>query len=223
MPRPGRGQPSRVQAQELRRRRRYHRALAPPRGARRSAHSPRARLAGLAALAAASAAVTIACGSATSSAVAVPPPTRAGPTPTPTAVASTAEFPAQLLDLTNWKITLPVNAAGETTGRPLEILQPQLARFVSTPNFAVRGDAVQFRAPVNGVTTSGSSYPRSELREMANGGTTNAAWSTTTGTHTMMIEQAITAVPQAKRHVVAGQIHDGSDDVLTTRLEQPPL
>ena len=43
------------------------------------------------------------------------------------------------------------------------------------------------------------------------------------GTHTMMVEQAITAAPAVKKHVVAGQIHDGSDDVLTIRLEYPRL
>jgi hypothetical protein len=134
-----------------------------------------------------------------------------------------AGYPAGVLDLTNWKVTLPVNAAGGTDGRPLEILQPQLATYAQAPYFAVRADGVQFHAPVNGVTTAGSRYPRSELREMTAGGTQLASWSTTSGTHTMMLDQAITAVPAAKQHVVAGQIHDGQDDVLTIRLEYPRL
>ena len=134
-----------------------------------------------------------------------------------------AEHPALLLDLTEWKVQLPVNAAGDMTGRHLEIPQPRLRTYASAPYFTVRGDGVQFRAPVNGVTTSGSRYPRSELREMANGGMSMASWSTESGTHTMVVEQAITAVPAVKKHVVAGQIHDGSDDVLTIRLEYPRL
>ncbi len=44
-------------------------------------------------------------------------------------------------------------------------------------------DGVQFRAPVDGVTTSGSSYPRSELREMTDSGSSEASWSSTSGTH----------------------------------------
>jgi len=82
---------------------------------------------------------------------------------------------------------------------------------------------VQFRAPTNGVTTSGSGYPRSELREMKDSGKSNASWSTSSGTHTMIIDEAITAVPKTKKHVVAGQIHDASDDVIVIRLEFPKL
>jgi len=143
--------------------------------------------------------------------------------PTPPSAPNAAEFPSQILDLTSWKLQLPTNAAGEFTGRYAEVLQPMLARYVLAPYFVVRGDAVQFRAPTNGLTTSGSMYPRSELREMADGGRTQASWSTTVGTHTMTIEQAITAVPTVKRHVVAGQIHDGTSDVITIRLELPRL
>lgn len=35
----------------------------------------------------------------------------------------------------------------------------------------------------------------------------------------MAITQAITATPRVKPHVVAAQIHDGSDDVMAIRLE----
>jgi hypothetical protein len=142
------------------------------------------------------------------------------PTPSPTPA---AEYPAQVLDLSRWKVTLPVNAELQLSGRAGEILQPALATFTHPAYFAVHGNGVRFRAPVNSVTTSGSSYPRSELREMNPGGLTNASWSTEEGTHTMVLDQAITAVPAAKRHVVAGQIHDGKDDVITIRLEQPRL
>jgi hypothetical protein len=58
---------------------------------------------------------------------------------------------------------------------------------------------------------------------MTENGTKLASWSTTTGAHTMTIDEAITAVPQTKPHVVAGQIHDAKDDVLTIRLEQSRL
>ncbi|OGK20973.1 hypothetical protein A3C98_02875 [Candidatus Roizmanbacteria bacterium RIFCSPHIGHO2_02_FULL_37_15] len=39
----------------------------------------------------------------------------------------------------------------------------------------------------------------------------------------MFLDQAITAVPQVKKQVVAGQIHDGDDDVMVIRLEYPTL
>lgn len=78
---------------------------------------------------------------------------------------------------------------------------------------------VAFRAPVGGVTTRSSSYPRSELREMSADGRHEAGWSNATGTHAMTINQAITATPRSKPHVVAGQIHDAEDDVVMIRLE----
>lgn len=137
----------------------------------------------------------------------------------PTISASTSQLPAQILNLANWKIQLPLGQAES----PTEIKQPALATYTIDPWFVTNpGGGVRFRAPVNGVTTSGSDYPRSELREMTNG-TTNAAWSSSIGTHTMTIDQAITAVPATKKHVVAGQIHDGSNDVIVIRLEDTKL
>lgn len=142
-----------------------------------------------------------------------------GVTNTPT-ISIGATLPAQVLNLTNWKVTLPTGASGS----PTEIKQPALATYLIDPWFVVQGgNAVRFRAPVNGVTTSGSSYPRSELREMTSNGLSNASWTTSSGTHTMSIDQAIIAVPQTKKHVVAGQIHDANDDVIVIRLEYPKL
>lgn len=130
-------------------------------------------------------------------------------------------YPSQILDLSNWKLTLPIG----TSEKPTEIRQPELSTFALDPWFVVAsvGGAVRFRAPVNAVTTGGSDYPRSELREMKNNGADNASWKTSSGTHTMYIDQAITAVPEKKKHVVAGQIHDKSDDIIVIRLEYPKL
>jgi hypothetical protein len=133
------------------------------------------------------------------------------------------QVPAQVLDLRLWKITLPLPNPSNSSS-PWEILQPQLGNFQSAPWFQIAPDGgILFRAPVNGTTTSGSSYPRSELREMTGDGRQLASWSSTSGTHTMFIDQAITAVPATKRHIVVGQIHDSSDDVIVIRLEYPNL
>lgn len=145
----------------------------------------------------------------------------ASPSPSTSVVpsASNTQIPAQVLNLTNWKLTLPTGA----NGNPTEIIQTQLATYKNDPYFVVSNGAVRFRAPVNGVTTSGSSYPRTELREMSNNGTTLTLWNSFSGTHTMMLDQAITAVPTTKKHVVAGQIHDSEDDVIVVRLEDKKL
>ena len=141
------------------------------------------------------------------------------PSVTPTSIIFI--YPAQVLNLREWKITLPFGR----DKHPVEIRQPALARYKSIPWFSVSADgrAVQFRAPVSAVSTSGSNYPRSELREMENNGKTNASWSSMNGIHTLFIDEAITAVPTTKPHVVAGQIHDSSDDIIVIRLEMPYL
>lgn len=136
-----------------------------------------------------------------------------------TTTSSQSAYPSQVLDLTNWKLTLPTGKEES----PTEIKQPALKTYKIDPWFISYGGGVRFRAPVNGVSTSGSGYPRSELREMTQNGTEKASWSSNQGTHTMFLDQAITAVPKTKKHVVAGQIHDADDDVIVIRLEFPKL
>jgi len=58
---------------------------------------------------------------------------------------------------------------------------------------------------------------------MENQGMDLASWSTTSGTHTMVVKEAITHLPVVKPHVVAGQIHDSADDVVMIRLEDKYL
>jgi hypothetical protein len=149
------------------------------------------------------------------------PPTPSATTPTPSATSSTEPasedmLPAKVLDLANWKLTLPSGPADDAT----EIEQPELATF-KNKFFQVdpKGDGVVFTAPAGGSTTSGSDYPRSELREMTDNGRNEASWSNHSGKHVMKVTQAITAVPKVKPHVVAGQIHDAEDDVVMVRLE----
>ena len=126
------------------------------------------------------------------------------------------QYPSQILDLKRWKLTLPTGSAGS----PKEITQPALDTFTSTPWFEPTSDcgAVAFRSAVDGVTTKGSSYPRSELREMADSGS-NAAWSSGSGTHTMTVTEAFTRLPEGKPQLVGAQIHDDADDVSVFRLE----
>jgi alginate lyase len=130
---------------------------------------------------------------------------------------ATCRYPADVLDLTNWKETLPTGSEGD----PTEIEQPELSRYTVDPWFTPTADCtgVQFRAAVDGVTTSGSGYPRSELREMTDDGADEASWSTTSGTSTMVLDEAVTHLPKDKPQIVVGQIHDADDDVTVFRLE----
>jgi hypothetical protein len=126
-------------------------------------------------------------------------------------------YPADVLNLTNWKVTLPTG----TEGHPTEIKQPALKTY-SDDNFKLVStkDAVVFKASCGSPTTISSGYPRSELREMTNNGLSNAAWSSSSGgPHVLYIKQKITHLPVVKPHVVVGQIHDANDDVSVFRLE----
>ncbi|WP_267937672.1 polysaccharide lyase family 7 protein [Saccharothrix sp. S26] len=125
------------------------------------------------------------------------------------------DFPAQVLDLRSWKVQLPIGGEED----PDEVKQPALATYRVDPWFVVDPgcQGVRFRAAVDGVTTSGSKYPRSELREM--NGTANAAWSSTSGTHVMTVDQTVTRLPNDKQHLVVGQIHGGDDDISVFRVE----
>ena len=132
-------------------------------------------------------------------------------------------WPADLLPLANWKLTLPVDTKHQ--GEPDEITQPDLATFSIAPYFQLNSaaDGVDFRAPCGGVPTSGSSYPRSELREMTNEGADTASWSTTSGKHTMVLRQAILHTPLAKPDVTVAQIHDTSDHPFAVVLQGKKL
>lgn len=127
--------------------------------------------------------------------------------------------PGDRIDLTRWKLTLPVETP--RAGNPDEVDPAELRSFSLAPHFRLtpEGDGVVFQAPAGGAVTKNSRYPRSELREMTEDGKRHASWSTTAGTHTLRIRQAITRVPKVKPHVVAGQVHDAKDDLIMIRLE----
>jgi alginate lyase len=136
------------------------------------------------------------------------------PVPPPPAPPRAPAVPGDVLNLANWKLTLPTGSGNE----PAEIHPPQLISF-SDDFFRLDDtrDGVVFTANAGGVTTEGSSYPRCELREMDGGEL--ASWSNRTGTHTMVVREAITRLPDVKPHVVAAQIHDAEDDIVMVRLE----
>lgn len=128
--------------------------------------------------------------------------------------------PGRILDLSGWKLTLPVDT--DRPGRPDEIEGAELLRFASPDHFFANaaGDGVVFRAPCGGATTKGSGYPRCELREMTPGGGDEVAWSTDDAApHVLTVRLAVTRTPPKKPHVVCAQIHDAKDDLLMVRLE----
>jgi hypothetical protein len=152
-------------------------------------------------------------------AVASPPkPVVVAPAPVP--VPAPVPSPGQVLSLNGlWKLTLPVASNGDA-----EEIDPTVLGVFSDPYwFHTTADGgVAFAAPVNGVTTSGSGYPRSELREMQANGRL-ASWNGKTGTSTLVVDEAFTALPAVKPQVVGAQIHDAHNDWTTIRLEGSKL
>ncbi len=130
-----------------------------------------------------------------------------------TAAPTGCTYPAQVLDLTRWKVQLPIDDPNQSGTQILQVTRPRLNTYVLSPWFKPTSscEGVQFRNAVNGVKTPNTTYARSELREMQSNGTTEAKWSSTSGTHTMVIDQAINQLPNTKPQVVVGQIHDGND------------
>ncbi|MEH6451643.1 MAG: polysaccharide lyase family 7 protein [Psychromonas sp.] len=84
--------------------------------------------------------------------------------------------PAEVLDLSCWKISIPVDAGN---GFATTVEEKAIADgFTDSENFYVneKGDGVVFSSPVQGVTTSkNTTYTRSELHEMGRCGDTSIA------------------------------------------------
>jgi Alginate lyase len=134
-----------------------------------------------------------------------------------------APSPGMVLNLTDWKLQLPVEAG--RSGQIEEVKWPAL-RSYSSWYFQVNAarDGVVFRATAGGKTTPGAKFARSELRQMMNGGTRQAAWSSAGSIWSMTIREAITQLPPGRPAIVAGQIHGiGSHYIALVRLDDHRL
>ncbi|SIN80703.1 polysaccharide lyase family 7 protein [Vannielia litorea] len=126
---------------------------------------------------------------------------------------ATGKPPAANFDLTNWKITLPVDEDGD--GRADEISETLLANGWSDERYfytdPVTGGMV-FRVVGTGATTQNSSYSRAELREMLRGGDESIATRNEDGTPTANNWVLSSAPPEAQ--AAAG----GVDGTMTATL-----
>lgn len=116
-------------------------------------------------------------------------------------------------NLSTWKLTIPADSLGGIVGTALEIVN--LTGYESQYFYDAPDGAMVFRASVDGATTKGSSYPRSELREM--NGTKGAAWNLALG-GTMTATLKVDAVPTynygATGRVIVGQIHGVDNELI---------
>jgi len=126
---------------------------------------------------------------------------------------NTSAAPSGNFNLSNWKITLPVDQNGSLSGTAVEV--QNLSGYKNSKYFYTGSDgAMVFYAPVDGATTKGSSYARSELREM-NGGE-KAAWNLSKGGF-MSATLEVDAAPDRDGiggRLVVGQIHGQNDELV---------
>ncbi|WP_281615698.1 polysaccharide lyase family 7 protein [Flammeovirga sp. SubArs3] len=132
------------------------------------------------------------------------------------------QFPSDVIpSLTDWKVTLPIDGQGRDNQKqfdvetriknPLEIADGAIVDFEYKPYFYAKNGEVFFRAHCAGVTTKGSKYPRSELRQRSGYG--NLYWSMDLPQY-LETELRVTSVPVYKPEVCITQIHGPDDEPL---------
>src|SRR5688572_18098564 len=108
--------------------------------------------------------------------------------------------PGDNFDLSHWHLTLPDDDASTISPSSLS------GGYTHSSWFYTGADgAMVFWCPVTGGTTSGSTYPRSELRERIDPSSTSVNWPPW-GTHILNAQCKITQLPSNGRTVIA-QIH----------------
>jgi Ca2+-binding RTX toxin-like protein len=132
-------------------------------------------------------------------------------------------LPSVNFDLSDWKLQLPIDVQGYFAGTAAEV--KTLTNYVHKDYFYTGSDgAMVLAAPVDGATTGGSIYARSELREM--NGTAIAEWSLQQGGHlsaTLQVDVAPRHVDGTYGKVVVGQVHGGDGQLVRLAWEDGTL
>jgi poly(beta-D-mannuronate) lyase len=146
--------------------------------------------------------------------------------------------PGDNFDLSHWKITLPINNAEEHSAAELVAGYENPDFFFTDPDTG----GMVFKAPNLGDTTGGSTYARSELREMLNptGSATahNNNWVTSTSSSTarsaaggvdgtmnatLTVDHVSTTGDSTKwGRVIVGQIHGPDSEVIRLYYHKRP-
>lgn len=92
--------------------------------------------------------------------------------------------PSGNFDLTHWNLTLPVDSSGGITGSPVTISTADLQGFTDSYFYTGADGAMVFYCPAVGAHTSGSTHPRTELRELLDPNANIVDW-TADGSHSI--------------------------------------
>jgi hypothetical protein len=138
---------------------------------------------------------------------------------------SSAQYPADVLNLSNWKLILPISRnLPPKTNKATEIRQPELQTYVQSEYFRLNAakNGVLFKAIAGGARTSqNTAYSRSELREMQGDGRQSAAWICTNTNRAMYLEQTLLHTTTNKPDVTIAQIHNSKNDSLMVKYFGP--
>jgi hypothetical protein len=129
--------------------------------------------------------------------------------------------PGQNFDLTRWKLQLPTSSADPNALLSLhtgvdEVQGTALTNYTSKYFYTNADGAMRFYAPITGDTTSGSDYPRSELRELYS--STQNSWFNTYGTAVLNGSLKVYQTPLTNK-VIIGQIHGDVPNAVMLILE----
>lgn len=116
-----------------------------------------------------------------------------------------------------------VDIARSPTERELMECEQIEAGLEEPPFFTGTSDYTRcsFYTQVNAATTSGSSYPRSELREVEPGGSVNMFWDPHDGgTHWIRGRSAYTHLMAVKPTLITSQLHSSDDDVIQVATQK---
>jgi hypothetical protein len=127
-------------------------------------------------------------------------PAGAGPSgAAPSASAGSSAAGTGPVSLSGWKLTLPVDKAGDLSGKAEEL---QTAA-VTPPWLAREADgSLAFWAPAAGATTSNSEHSRTEL-------VSDNDFTFGTGVHTLSAQLSVGQVPTTDPDICVGQVHGG--------------
>jgi hypothetical protein len=118
--------------------------------------------------------------------------------------------PGSNFDLSHWYLQLPtINGVLTGASGNVDTFSPEQLTAGATNAYFYTGPdgAMTFWAPDDGSTTSGSTHPRSELREQLIPDNNNTNW-TLYGTHIMTATCVVSNVPSDTMKVCIGQIHE---------------
>ena len=126
--------------------------------------------------------------------------------------------PSSNFDLSDWKLQLPIDSKSSYSGKAAEI--KSLSSFENSFYYTGPDGAMVLSAPVEGATTGGSIYARSELREMTDG--RNAEWTLQEGGHlsaTLQVDRAPAQSDGTYGKIVIGQVHGGDGQLVRLAWE----